>query len=134
MSMTRWAVICVMGMGLLAGCQRKAAEPVVVEPPPPPRLDEDVRARYQKLYPDSHIGRVIATLPGERLAAIAELPVKQYTKGDALTFIGAEGTLVSGEVVAVVQDTLHVRYAEPAAGQRGPVVGDLAVRFKSQGQ
>lgn len=132
MSMARWAGMCVIGFGLLAGCQRKAAEPASVEPPPPPRLDEDVRTRYQKLYPDAQIGRVIATLPGERLAAIADLPVKQYVKGDALTFVGAEGALVSGEVVAVVQDTLHVRYAEPAAGQRGPVVGDLAIRFKSQ--
>jgi hypothetical protein len=134
MRMAHWLGVCVIGLGLLAGCQRVAPEEPVVEPPAPPRLDEDTRARYQKLYPDAHIGRVIATLPGDRLAAVGDVPVQQFRPGDVVTFVGAEGTLVSGEVVAVMQDTLHVRYLEPAAGQRPPVVGDLAIRFKTRAQ
>lgn len=132
MSIARWVGVAVIGAGFLAGCQARVTEEPVVEPPPPARLPDDARERYQKLYPDAQIGRVIATLPGERLAAVADVPVQQFRRGDALTFIGAEGTLVSGEVVAVVQDTLHVRYTAPEGERRAPVVGDLAIRFKSQ--
>ena len=134
MSIARWLGVYVIGMGMLAGCQQKTTEQPVIVEPPPARLEDNARARYQALYPDAQIGRVIATLPGDRLAAVADVPVGQFNKGDAVTFVGGEGTLVSGEVVAVVQDTLHVRYANPAAGLRAPVVGDLAIRFKGRPQ
>lgn len=134
MSMARWLGVCVIGMGLLAGCQRRTTEQTVTVEPPPSWQAEEALPRYQKLYPDAQIGRVIATLPEDRLAAVADVPVGQFAQGDAVTFIGAEGALVSGEVVAVVRNTLHVRYASPAAGQRTPVVGDLAIRFKAQAQ
>jgi hypothetical protein len=46
-------------------------------------------------------------------------------------FLGSsDQELTTGEVVNIVGERIHVKYAEPSGSGRAPQVKDLVVRFK----
>ncbi len=130
MPMARLAAALIVTTMLLAGCRSEAPQQTVVVPPAPTPVSAELRQRLATRAPDAVIGRVIAVLPDNRLAAVGDVPVTSFKREDVVTFIGSEDvTLVSGTVVEVLADAVHIRYELPADGQRAPAVGDLAVKF-----
>jgi hypothetical protein len=99
--------------------------------PPKPPTAETI-SRLQNLAPGAAIGHVLAILPNDRLASVGNVPVQDFKTGDVLTFLGGEtNPLADGEVVAIVKDTLHVRYRLSPNSPRAPEVGDVAIRLKN---
>jgi hypothetical protein len=124
--LTRVSLLCVL---ILSGCHWHGrgdddkAKPAVA-------VTGEARARLQRLAPHSVIGRVVAVVPESRLAAVGDVQVQDFKPGDIVTFMGGEETpLADGEIVAIVKDTLHVKYTQGPHSPRAPAVGDLAFRF-----
>lgn len=93
---------------------------------------EDIRAAYQRINPANRVGVVIATLAEENLAAVGDIAVKEFQIGDPIVFIDVrEKPLVSGRIINITENALHVRYPKATRGRREPRVGDLAVRVVS---
>lgn len=131
MSVMRWAGVFMLGLVCLAGCKTKTDEPQAPAPAPVPVVEDDVKARLQRLEPNALIGRVTAILAEDRLAAVGEVPPQDFSVGDVVVFYGASEQVVGhGKVVKADATLLHVKFEEPAAGQRAPAVGDLVIRFK----
>jgi len=87
-----------------------------------------VRNDYQKHNPDARVGLVTAVLTSEHLASVGSVQVKDFAVGDIISFIDANGnTFAIGQVEAISNNRLDVRYQPPANG-REPIAGDLAVR------
>jgi hypothetical protein len=89
---------------------------------------EEIRAEYQRHNPDARVGLVTAVLPDEHLASVGSVPVKDFSLGDIVSFIDADGDIIAtGQVEAISNNRLNVRYTPPSEG-RNPIRGDLAVR------
>ncbi|MCY2951034.1 MAG: hypothetical protein NTU53_03540 [Planctomycetota bacterium] len=130
MQLTRWAGLLFVGL-LVVGCQKKASQPAGPVYPPAVAPTPETRDRIHRLAPDALIGQVIAVLPDQHLALVADLPVQEFKIGQILCFVGGDAVNTgTGVVVHIGPDALHVRYEEPQPGGRPPAVGDLAVRFK----
>ncbi len=130
MNLRRLACVLLAAL-VVSACQKRAESPVGPVYPPAVAPTAETRERLARLAPDALVGRVNAVLPDEHLALVADIPVKDFTIGQVLFFLGGDAVNVgNGVVVHISQDALHVRYSEPTAGSRPPAVGDLAVRFK----
>jgi len=118
-------VITFVGLFLSACAPKK---PAAMAPPATENQLEMIRASYDKVDPGSRVGRVIAVLPADQLVAVGELTPNEFHLGDAFTLIDSkQNILTRGKVVAITKDALHIKYQALPAGQRNPVVGDLAV-------
>jgi len=128
--MNRMRVCTAVLAGLmLIGCRTQPKAQVVVA------ADDSaiarVRESFKRIDPESQVGPVIAAVPEDRLVAVGDVPVKEFTVGELLMFVDSDqNPLVSGTVTQITGDALHVRYDPPAAGRRVPNVGDLAVKVK----
>jgi hypothetical protein len=132
MNWMRWAGMAIFsGMTLVAGCQHKAPPSQGPVYPPAIPAGAESRKELQKLAPDAVIGQVVAVLREAQLVAVTGIPLNQIKVGDVVTFMGGEPAPVdAGVVKAIVNGAVQVRYDEPPAGGRPPVVGDLVIRFK----
>ena len=126
-----WGIVALFAVGCFGGCARhRTAAAEETSPMTPAPVSAMAREQIQKAFVGATIGTVVAVLPDEHLAAIADVQVQDFRKGDVLTFFGGEEVpLATGEVVAIEKDQLHVRYVA-IQGQRPVARGDLAVRFR----
>ncbi len=132
MRTTRWAGLLVLTCVMATGCREQQADQApTIEPQPTPVTDQ-MRQRIASLAPDALVGTVIAVLPEERMAAVGQIPVNQFRRGDVLTFLGEDRPepITHGTVVDIVNDTLHVEYQPVKPDSREPAAGDLAIRFR----
>jgi hypothetical protein len=131
MRLRRWAGT-VLTAALLAGCApKRAAVSDPVAPPASPETLRTIREHFQQADPDARVGVVVATLPESRLAAVADVEVREFREGDAITFIDTmERTLVNGRILEITNNQLNVKYEKPGSEERAPREGDLAVRLK----
>ena len=114
------------GVVALGGCAQKQAEQPKAEPAP---LSDDAVAAYRRKHPDALIGRVVAIRPQDQLVSVGDVPVVDFRRGDAVTFLsGSDQQIGNGDVIDIMNERLIVRYAQ--GGGREPRVGDLVVRFK----
>jgi hypothetical protein len=115
---------------LTVGCAPKR---VPSQPSPQPATAEQVqsiREAYNRAYPDSRVGVVIATRKPARLVAVGEVSGNDFREGETVTFIDSkQRVLTTGTVVRVLSDSVHVQYLTPEHGRREPGVGDVMVRL-----
>ena len=132
MKQMRWAGIVLLGgMALAAGCQQKVQVPQGPVYPPPMPVTAESKQQLERLAPDALIGNVVAVVPESFLAAVSGILVAQIKVGDVVTFIGGEAAPVDvGVVKAIVNDTLHVSYAEPRSAAARPWLSHMAIRFR----
>ena len=115
------------------GCNSSGRRGASVNAAPAAAIDaatlQAVRDRYDRAYPQSRVGVVIATLRDEPLAAVAEIPRDvEFQPGEIATFIDGRGrVLTTGTVVRVLPDSIHVRFARPPRDGRAPRRGDVAL-------
>jgi hypothetical protein len=111
----------------LNGCMVNTSEPIT-----PPFTSEQLaqmRDEYRREDPQARVGLVTSILASDNLASVDEVPVKDFTLGDIISFVDSNGKVVTmGTVEAINRDTLTVRYANPGPHGRDPVAGDAAVR------
>jgi hypothetical protein len=122
--------VTVIASGLLAGCQTTQRE----QAGPPPN-DERIRmitASYRQADPNVRLAVVTATLPDAKLAAATSDSAADFKDDAVVLFIDAnEHTIAHGNVVRVVEDSVHIKY-EPESletGGRAPREGDVAVHI-----
>ncbi len=133
MSHLRWVTVCLLGAMIVSGAVNAGCTPKQEEEPAPPAapLGDDAVAAYRKKHPEVLVGKVMAVLPEHQLVSVGDVPAVDFKRGDAVVFLGGSNEqLTTGEVVNIVNDRVHVRYADPSAGGRAPQVRDLVVRFK----
>src|SRR5690242_15947563 len=87
---------------------------------------QSLRDAFMQRNPNAKFGEVTAVLPQNQLAAVGDLPVDQFRRGDTITFLVGRNQYVNGTIVAIRNGNLHVKYDAPAGG-RDPQVGDAAV-------
>ena len=116
--------------GLIGGCQAQPKDTAA-----PPATEDTVRLVRQSFAasdPKAIVGLVIAVLPDQMYAAVGDVDVKDFTEGEAVTFIDSNKVpLVNGIIKKVTSDALDIQYEAPGPKSRVPKVGDLAVRFKT---
>lgn len=113
------AVLCT-----IAGCSSDTS----MNSPVDQQQFEATRADYQKHNPDARVGLVTAVLADEHLASVGSVNVKDFSVGDIISFIDADGDIIAtGQVEAINNNRLNVRYTPPSS-TRNPIRGDLAVR------
>src|SRR3954468_19241215 len=114
------------GAIVVGGCAQRPVEQPKAEPAP---LSDDAVAAYRRKHPEALIGRVVAVRPQDHLVSVGDVPVVDFKKGDAVTFLsGGDQQIGNGDGIDIMNERLIVRYA--AGGGREPRVGDLVVRFK----
>jgi hypothetical protein len=119
---------CALAVGACAPKQ----QPLAPTAPVTPDQLASIRASYQKLDPAARVGRVIAILPADHLAAVGDINLQGFRDGDAITFVDTQQRiLTTGKVVAITHDALHVKYVSPAQTSREPAIGDIAVHLSS---
>ena len=122
----RLMVVALYGLGVL-GCGSRASSS---EPARTQRLCE-IREVLQQADRDALVGRVVAVLPDLPFAAVGDIPVERFQRGEPITFIDANRKRLTNGIVRNMSDTrLHVEFDKPPRNGRAPRVGDLAVRFK----
>jgi hypothetical protein len=90
-----------------------------------------IRQSFTATDPKAIVGLVIAVLPDQMYAAVGDIDVKDFSEGEAISFIDSNKKfLVNGVVRKVTADALDVQYEAPGPNSRAPKDGDLAVRFK----
>lgn len=125
MRLTMIAVL-VFAMTGLSGCLSTS---VSIAPPVSPEQLAQMRDDYRRTDRNARVGIVTAVLASANLASVGEVPVKDFTIGDIITFIDSNGkSLTLGHVEAINKNSLTVKYANPSADGRAPVEGDAAVR------
>jgi len=111
------------------GCAHKKPPPS--QPSPQPATAQQVQAireAYNRAYPDSRVGVVIATRKQDRLVAVGQVRPADFREGQTVTFIDAQQrVLTTGTVVRVLADSVHVAYDRPVHSGREPGVGDMMV-------
>ncbi len=117
----------VFAAALLVGCAPNKAAPAENGRAVLPSL----QARYQRMYPGSRLGLVIAADPQFRLVAVGDLKPSDFRVNQIVTFIDPqENVLTTGTVVRLLPDAIHVKYDVPQPGHRAPRAGDIMIRFK----
>jgi hypothetical protein len=110
----------------LAGCQSQEKKADKAAPPASSERANEIRASIQKSQPNALVGIVILTLDDRPYTAIGDVPVQDAKVGQTVTFIDGNGQpFNAGTVVAIVGDSLHVKF--DTAGKRPPQKGDLAM-------
>jgi hypothetical protein len=90
---------------------------------------QQLQLKYEKTDPAARVGVVIEVKADAKLAAVGDVPVKEFKKDDVLSFLDSSGKLVAnGHVMDIINDLLIVSYEVPATG-RAPQIADLAVRL-----
>ncbi len=119
------AALVYVALGL-NGCTT-ASEPIA--PPVSPEQLAQMRDEYRRTDADARVGVVTAVLASNNLASVGEVPVKDFTVGDIISFVDSNGKVVTmGTVEAINHNSLTVKYATPGRHGRAPVEGDAAVR------
>jgi hypothetical protein len=114
---------------LLGGCQ--TAPKATAAPPADEETLRLIRQSFTATDPKAIVGLVVAVLPDQMYAAVGDVDVKDFTQGEAITFIDSnKKPLANGVVKKVTADALDVQYEAPIPNGRAPKVGDLAVRFE----
>jgi hypothetical protein len=109
-----------------SGCMSVAPPPA---PPVTPEQLSQLRETYQSQDAEARVGEVTAVLPGSHLASVQNVPLKDFTEGDIITFLDSNGKILTmGKVEAISPNSLTVRYDPPQKDGREPAVGDVAVR------
>jgi hypothetical protein len=120
----------VAGLTLLAGCGPKKLDNPKAYQAAAANVSE-IRERYQRTNSKTRVGLVIGSNADSSLVSVGEINPKEFRVGDKVVFVDSnQNTLASGEVVRILQDSIHVRYDRPAGG-RGPREGDVMVMFPS---
>lgn len=132
MTASRIAWMLVLSAGISAalstGCAR-TPRPAGPAPAAGPDRVQEMRDRFARVNPNVRVGAITGVLADERLAAVGDVNVADFQVGQSLTLIDSNAqTLTIGQIVRITDDSLHVRYRQPATGQREPQVGDMAVR------
>lgn len=88
-----------------------------------------IRDKYNRAYPESRVGVIIAVLKDQPFAAVGDLPsTSGFQPNQPVTFIDKnERVLTTGTVVRILNDSVHVRYAPPPRNGRVPRRGDIMV-------
>jgi hypothetical protein len=109
------------------GCGTTASESIA--PPVSTGQLAQMRDEYRRTDPEARVGLVKSVLASDRLALVSEVPVKDFTVGDIISFVDSNGKVVTmGTVEAVNRNSLTVHYANPGPHGRPPTEGDAAVR------
>jgi len=96
----------------LNGC---LSSPEPIAPPVTPEQLAQMRDDYRHQDREARVGLVTAVLAGSNLAAVGNVPVKDFTLGDIITFIDSNGkTLTLGKVEAINGNSLTVVTSTPA--------------------
>ena len=91
---------------------------------------QQFRRPTPRIDPTAKIGRVIAVLPKNALAAVGDIAPADVQIGDVMVFMNTKSQILAvGHVVEKTADAIHLNYDVKADG-RAPVVGDLAVKAK----
>lgn len=116
------AMATVLACSMLVGCKStREANPDI-------SAARQLRQSYTAVDPNAKVGLVIAVLPEKGLAAVGDLPVADFFRGDVLVFVDpAQKIIAAGTVVEKTADALHVKYDLTTPKGRAPQVGDLAV-------
>ena len=86
-------------------------------------LSSELRFRMRELQ-----NAQASLIQSGKLAALGEVSVDQFHRGDIITFIDSEMNVIdTGMVIKITSDQVHVRYDLPDAAHRQPRVGDLGV-------
>jgi hypothetical protein len=100
-----------------------------IAPPVTPEQLQQMRDEYRRTDRAARVGLVMAVLPSANLASVGDVPVKDFTVGDIITFVDSNGkTLTMGTVEAINGNSLTVKYVNPSSAGRAPLEGDAAVR------
>jgi len=123
----------ILVVGMLGGCRPKPPPPAPQMPPPADaQVVQQLRESYQRIHPGTRVGLVTAVAPDVTLAAVQDIDLKSFKKGDILTLIDSqEQPVANGTVVNITPDALHVKYT-PVPGGRAPQQGDLAVALQNR--
>ncbi len=128
--------VCIHGLTVatLAGLVLALSGCSTASPPPAPPVTPEQLTQLQQTYrnqrPDARVGEVTAVLSSSNLASVSDVPVKDFTEGDIITFLDSNGkVLTMGKVEAVTENSLTVKYDPPGKGGREPAIGDVAVRL-----
>ena len=88
---------------------------------------QQMRDKLVHADPNARVGFVTDTLPAAQLVEVSDVPLQDFTPGDAVMIVDGNGQPVTdGTVARVTSRTVHVQYTP--GGKRAPAVGDLAVR------
>ncbi len=110
----------------LTGCSSGNAPPT---PPITPEQLTQLQQTYRSQDSDARVGEVTAVLSSSSLASVSDVPLKDFTEGDVITFLDSNGKILTmGKVEAVTPNSLTVKYDPPGKGGREPAIGDVAVR------
>ncbi|HZZ42699.1 MAG TPA: hypothetical protein VFE58_07155 [Tepidisphaeraceae bacterium] len=117
----------------IVGCQPKqmpATQPIAE--PATAEMTTGIREAYQQKDPSAVVGRVIAVLSEQSLAAVGDVPVDKFKDGDVVTFIDSNQAIIAvGTVVNITADAVHVKYTAQGEMARAPREGDLMVKTQS---
>ena len=128
MNFLRCGMISICLLALTSGCKRTHEPAAQAAPARSEQRIAEVRESLVRQNPSAIVGPVVEALPAKRLAAIADVPVEQFRRGDIITFVNTNVDVIdTGRVVNITKDQVHVRYDTPGPGQREPKVGDLGV-------
>ena len=117
-------------ISLAVGCQTtQKPKPETTAPPASNERAAEIRDSIMKARPNSLVGQVILSLEDRPYAAVGDIPVQDAKVGQTVTFIDGNGQpFNAGTVVAIVGDTLHIKF--DTSGKRAPQKGDLALIMK----
>lgn len=113
----------------VAGCQGPA-EPA--PPAPTPVMDanalEQLRAQLRSENGEVVVAGVTRVLPSDDYLAVAGVNPSDFVVGTPVSVIDANrATLAHGNVVAIVNDEVHIRFT--TVGARRPQAGDAVIPF-----
>lgn len=120
------AVCAAVALGSI-GCKSKPkAEPL---PPPPDAMQVSViREQFATAFPTAKVGVVSHVLDDHPYLRVEEIDTTGLKTGDLLTIIDSTQTPIAYATVEKVTDGTSLA-AKFDAGQRRPMVGDVAVKF-----
>ena len=122
----RVMIVFALALAMLSGC---TTSPESIAPPVSPEQLSQMRDEYRRTDRDARVGLVTAVLASDNLAAVSNVPVKDFSIGDIITFIDSNGRVLTlGNVEAINRNSITVRYSNPGPHGRAPVEGDAAVR------
>ena len=109
--------------------------------PPSEAQTSVITSDFQKIDPNTKIGRVAAVDSSASMAAVAGIPldaVKMNGSLQSIQFVNGQSTTIANGTIDSIDKTtdpanpyLIVKF-EPAAGGRAPIKGDLAVFIPSK--
>ena len=131
------AVVGLVGLVALAGCQ-PPPKPMAPPPPPPPVPTADqvssAQQRFAAIDPHAKVGYVVKADPATHLAVVGGIPFTAVKVGDPISFTGADQVpFANGTIQDLDNYTskdfsfLIVDYQKASTNGRDPAARDLAV-------